>query len=663
MKLVCIGFAFLIFLMFSAPSARAWNEHYTALQRHMERVTANRTEQAFAGLKSPKDWRDRRATIKARLEHVMGYDREWPEEPPQVQITNTITRPEFTVECVVAETAPGIYVTANLYLPVDGEKPCPVIIYQSGHWPNSPWGHKTLFKTHAAWFASRGIAMLIMDSIEMGELRVTHHGLIQYRWYDLISRGYSPLAVEVFNARRMIDYLVTRGDIDPARIGATGISGGGVTTFFLTAADERVAAGAPVSGVCSSFGQIEGRLSWMHCDCMYLMNSYGLTYAEIGALTAPRHMLLCNAESDIMFPMTYFNQLVGEMSKVYRLLGAGEKIGTATVPGRHADSEEIRLPVYEFYMRLFMGKDLNLTQHGAVDTSFTDEQLLCMRSGFPLDERLTGIHKEFMPRAALIPQQLNQSGREVRLEELASLLRERVFGYFPQDDHAPTPEWGEEFNLWGRRVRKVSYEGWDGIRINGWYSLPGHIDNETKLPAVLVINKGHSFSYVPPLRPEGYDWGDRAVLAVELLDSGTRAIDDSLAHQMKRQALIIGRSFDGMRVYELLRSLQLLRSMHSVDASNVTVAGKGVLGIDGLYSALLSPGPPVKSVVDSPTASHIEGPYFLGILRETDIPEVISLLRPRVRVIGEIPTEIESYMQQTDPGEKWHFSNLAEALQ
>ena len=249
------------------------------------------------------------------------------------------------------------------------------------------------------------------------------------------------------------------------------------------------------------------------------------------------------------------------------------------------------------------------------------------------------------------------------LEELASLLRERVFGYFPQDDHAPTPEWGEEFNLWGRRVRKVSYEGWDGIRINGWYSLPGHIDNETKLPAVLVINKGHSFSYVPPLRPEGYDWGDRAVLAVELLDSGTRAIDDSLAHQMKRQALIIGRSFDGMRVYELLRSLQLLRSMPCVDASNVTVAGKGVLGIDGLYSALLSPGPPVKSVVDSPTASHIEGPYFLGILRETDIPEVISLLRPRVRVIGEIPTEIESYMRESHREEKWNFRNLAEALQ
>lgn len=663
MKLVYIEFAFLIFLVFSAPSAKAWNEHYTALQRHMERATATRTEQAFAGLDSPQDWWERRAKIKAHLEYVMGYDRIWPEKPPQVKITNTIRRPEFTVECVVAETAPGIYITANLYLPAGGEKPCPVIIYQSGHWPNPPWGNKTVFKTHGAWFASRGIAILIMDSIELGELRVTHHGLTHHRWYDLISRGYSPLAVEVFNARRMIDYLVTRGDIDPARIGATGISGGGVTTFFLAAVDERVAAGAPVSGVCSSFGQIEGRMTWMHCDCMYTMNSYGLTYAEVGAIAAPRHMLLCNAESDRLFPMPYFNQLAGEMSKVYRLLGAGDKISTATVPGRHADSEEIRLSVYEFFMRLFMGKDLHLTQHGSVDTSFADKQLLCMRNGFPLDERLTRIHQKFMPRAKLIPKQLNESRRELRLAELTSRLRERVFGYFPQNDHAPTPEWGEKFKLWGRRVCEVSFESWDGIRIIGWYSLPEHTDNDTKLPAILVINRGEMIGYLPPLQPEGYDWGERAVLAVTLLDSGVRAIDDSLAHQMKRQATIIGRSFDGMRVYELLRSIQLLRSLPGVNPSDVTVVGKGVLGIDGLYSALLSPGPPVKSVVESPTASHIDGPYFLGILRETDIPEVISLLRPQVRIIGETPRGIETFMQETHQEEKWHFRNLAEAIQ
>lgn len=71
----------------------------------------------------------------------------------------------------------------------------------------------------------------------------------------------------------------------------------------------------------------------------------------------------------------------------------------------------------------------------------------------------------------------------------------------------------------------------------------------------------------------------------------------------------------------------------------------------------------MKSVVDSPTPSHIEGPYFLGILRETDIPEVISLLRPRVSVIGETPTEIESYMRETHREEKWYFCNLAEAFQ
>ena len=60
------------------------------------------------------------------------------------------------------------------------------------------------------------------------------------------SRGFSPLAVELLNARRAIDYLVTRRDLDATRIGATGRSGGGMTTFFLAALDDRIVASAPV---------------------------------------------------------------------------------------------------------------------------------------------------------------------------------------------------------------------------------------------------------------------------------------------------------------------------------------------------------------------------------------------------------------------------------
>ncbi len=667
MKSFCLILATLVTAAFLLPTADAyaWNEHYTALQEHMVRATAGRTEQVLDGLTSLESWQGQRQQIKAKLEHAFGFDREWPAQPPAAKISGTIERDKFTVENLVIETAPGVYVTANLYLPASSaNKPSPVIIYQSGHWANPTFGNKTRFKPHGAWFASRGIAVLIMDSIELGELTVTHHGFYHNRWYDLISRGYSPLAVEIFNARRAIDYLVTRADIDPNRIGATGISGGGVTTFFLAATDERVAAAAPVSGVCSALGHVEDRLAVLHCDCMYPMNSYGLTYIEMGALAAPRPMLMCNAESDILFPMPYFNQLYEGMKEVYKLYGAGDKIGTATVPGVHADSEPIRLPVYQFYMNLFLGRNEKISEHGAVDTSFTDNSLIAMPEGFPLDERLTRIHEEFMPRAAMTPQALSETERSSRLEELRGRLGDRVFNYLPTDQQSPQPQWGEEYISLGRRHRQVQFEGWDGIMISADYSVPQNLPAGAKLPSILAIRSDEPSLWADVREKiEDYHWGERAVLTVELLDTRSRAIDDSLRHQMRRQATIIGRSFDGMRVHELLRSLEFLRSFEEVDPGRITIIGKKTLGINGLYACLLDPQGTSNAVIVSPPSSHTEGPFYLGVLRETDIPQVVSLMGPRVKVIGRTPLALEMYMDRANPGQRWKFRSLSEVLQ
>ena len=62
---------------------------------------------------------------------------------------------------------------------------------------------------------------MIMDNIEMGEIEFTHHGVYSHAWFHWYSRGFSPLAIELLNARRTLDYLSARDDIDRHRIGAT----------------------------------------------------------------------------------------------------------------------------------------------------------------------------------------------------------------------------------------------------------------------------------------------------------------------------------------------------------------------------------------------------------------------------------------------------------
>ncbi len=644
----------------AATPAAAWNENYARLQAHFERVIGEHYRQVFSRVRTLDQWVTERSRIKAEVLKMLGHDRPWPKEPPRAWVTSRLERGDYILECLVLQTEPGLYATANLYIPRRGESPFPVVLYQCGHSPNGIYGNKTSFKHHGAWFAARGIACLILDTIEMGELKVTHHGVYSEHWYDWYSRGYSPIAMELFNARRALDYLFTRPDIDNSRVGATGISGGGIGTFYLALADERVTAAAPVSGVCSTLGHTEGRLAVLHCDCMYHINSQGLSFSEIGALVAPRPFLLCNATEDRLYPMPYFQQLVEKMSIIYGLYGKPENIRTATVPGGHTDSEAIRLPVYSFFLEELLGRHQEITSHGAVDT-LPDEELLCFRRGYPLDERLGRIHKDFMPLARPAVKEAGAGEKENRKKDLAELLRKKVFPYFPEQPAGLRPEWGDRSGVWGRVIREVDFNSFADLRVHGIYSLPADLAEGKRYPAVLVLDDepGRTL-WQGRTSKEGYRWGERAVLRVETLDVGTRAIDDSLRHQMHRQAMIAGRSFDGIRAYEITRCLELLRSLPEVDGERITVVGRGAMGVNGLYAAFLD-GAVERVVLENPTESHLEGPYYLGILTHTDIPEVVWLMAEKVRLLGEAPRPVVEALGELEAPRV--RSSLAECLE
>jgi cephalosporin-C deacetylase-like acetyl esterase len=629
--------------LYNASQLKAQNEHFRALQSHFERVAAERFETLFNGIVNAEEWENRKERISHDLSRMLWHNHRWPDSPPPARVTSIVESSQYTLECLILETAPNLYSTANLYLPRTGRKPFPVILYQCGH------ANKRVFKHHGAWFAARGIAVLMMDNIEMGEIEFTHHGVYSHAWFHWYSRGFSPMAVELLNARRTLDYLCTREELDSGRIGATGISGGGMATFFLAAVDERVKASAPVSGALSTTGWTKHQLSSAHCDCQYPVNSYGLFYSEIGALTAPRAQLLCNAESDRGFPMDAFNEMVGKMREIYSLYKAENFLRTAVVPGGHADTEIIRLPVYSFFLKEFLGIDTSFTEEGPVDTLPSDK-LACWQKGYPLEERLTRIDEELIPAYEYSPELISGQARDNRIKELNGHLRSEVFRYFPNEEPACEPAWEEDKVFQGRTTRKVSFNSFEDLRVRGIYSLPGVSKPRQKLPAVLVLDHRRGIPVWGNEQPlEGCRWGERAVLVVETLDRGSRALEDNLRsfsdddprHHMRRQAMVAGTTLNSMEVYETIRALKFLRSQPEVDPNQVTIVGKGEVGINGLYAALLDNH--VKRVVlESPPASHRQGPCYLGILRFTDIPEVVMLMSNKVRLYGEIPPALHT---------------------
>jgi cephalosporin-C deacetylase-like acetyl esterase len=623
---VIVAAALIIILgVLSSAIIHAQPAEFQAVQAHFESVIAARHAALFRGISSVPQWEARRRQTRLELSRMLWHDHAWPSTPPPARVAHRTEYSAYYVENIIIETAPKLYSTSNLYLPRNGAKPYPVILYQCGH------ANKSYFTRHGAWFASHGIAVMVMDNIEMGEIEFTHHGVYSRAWFHWYSRGFSPLAVELLNARRTLDYLTTRADLDPNRIGATGRSGGGMTTFFLAALDDRVKASAPVSGTLSTTGWVRQRLTFAHCDCQYPVNSYGLLYSEIGALIAPRAQLLANADADRGFPMDAFNEMVEKMREVYRLYDAGASLRTAVTPGGHSDTEAIRLPVYEFFMKELTGSSFPATSEGTVEEPPADA-LICFRDGLPLDERLTRIDEELI-----------QKSSPVKPPELIATLRNEVFRYFPAHPPPLDPQRSEPETPQGRKIRKVTFNSFEGLRVQGVYSLPAK--SAARLPALLVIDDRKGILVWGNEQPlERNQWGDRAVLIVETLDRGSRALeqnlrsfaDDDALHHMKRQAMICGTTLESMQVFEILRSLELLRTLSEVDSAHITITGKFETGVNGLYAALLDGGVE-RVILGSPPASHRQGPHYLGILRYTDVPEVIALMGQKVRLYGELP--------------------------
>ena len=195
----------------------------------------------------------------------------------------------------------------------------------------------------------RYVAFLI-DTLQLGEVAGVHHGTYNLgRWWWQAA-GYTPAGVECWNGIRAIDYLVTRPDVDPARIGVTGISGGGAATFWIASADDRVACAARPPASATWKATSATKIINGHCDCMFIYNMFRWEWTTIAALIAPRPMLFANSDHDPIFPMDGNSRIIDRLRKLYAMLRPSRSDRRARQSGRarlQARSPNGHLPVDE----------------------------------------------------------------------------------------------------------------------------------------------------------------------------------------------------------------------------------------------------------------------------------------------------------------------------
>ncbi|MFN3622096.1 MAG: alpha/beta hydrolase, partial [Nitrososphaerales archaeon] len=171
----------------------------------------------------PRDcpsWLERRASILTMLRKAMGMDI-LPERNVKANLVGRVERKGYVLEKVILETIPGLYVSANLYIPSKLEKPVPAVLRVHGHWRHAK--HQDAVQATCIGFALRGYVSLAVDKVGYGERRYQGH----WEGYILPAVGLTLQAIEAFDNMCAIDYLQSRMEVDPERIGVTGASGGG----------------------------------------------------------------------------------------------------------------------------------------------------------------------------------------------------------------------------------------------------------------------------------------------------------------------------------------------------------------------------------------------------------------------------------------------------
>lgn len=340
-----------------APSA-AWAQAYgepasgapgdAMIQAYLADEAERIDGQSDTDVASLEELQERLPRYREEYLHMLGL---WPlpeRSPLEPTVTGTIDGDGFTVEMLHYQSMPGLYVTANLYRPsrIEPDERLPAIVYVCGHSHRGRDGNKTAYQSHGIWLARHGYVCLVLDTLQLGEIAAIHHGTYREgRWW-WHGRGYTSAGVECWNGVRGIDYLVSRADVDPEWIGVTGISGGGAATFWIAAADERVAVAAPVSGMADLESYVGNRVINGHCDCMFLHNTFAWPWTRIATLIAPRPLLFVNSDDDAIFPMDANERISKRLERLYSLYGAGDRVDAVVSIGGHAYRQDIRQAVY-----------------------------------------------------------------------------------------------------------------------------------------------------------------------------------------------------------------------------------------------------------------------------------------------------------------------------
>jgi dienelactone hydrolase len=339
---------------------------------------------SVAALKTADEVRARQEDLRKRFVAALGG---FPERTPlNARVVGALRGEGHRVEKVVYESRPGHLVTGNVFLP-EGAGPHPGVLIPCGHSDNGKAAEA--YQRAAILLARNGFVALCYDPIGQGERRqlVTADAKPELKGttdehtmagIPALLVGWSAATFRIWDGIRSLDYLASRADVDPKRLGCTGNSGGGTLTSYLMALDERIAVAAPscyltslerlfdTIGPQDAEQNIPGQVAW------------GMEHADYVTMRGPKPTLLLIAGRDFFDQKGSWDSF-REAKQVYGILGHAERVDLAEYDDKHGFSKPRREAATRWMRRWLLGLD-----DAPVEPDFAiwkDADLRCTKSG------------------------------------------------------------------------------------------------------------------------------------------------------------------------------------------------------------------------------------------------------------------------------------------
>lgn len=559
-----------------------------------------------------------------------GWPKEWVTAGPKFEEVGAIeTGNGYRIVKLRYEIVPGFFSSALLYEPQPLKGPMPAILNVNGH--VGPIGKAVEYKQKRCInFAKRGILALNLEWIAYGELSNPENKHSYAGHLDLV--GANGVGLFYLAMRKGLDYLDARPNVDRARIGVTGLSGGGWQTITLSALDERVAVAVPVAGYSSLVTGIE-HPEYVGNDIEQNATDFRerQDYTHLTAMRAPRPTLLIyNAEDDCCFrgPLVK-NGIFDEMKPFFRLFGKESAFRwyENADPGTHNYQFDNRLQAYRFFAEHFglPTIDSELPVSGQIKTS---EEL---EVGLPKDNlTILGLARKLA--RSISPQGDESASSAVERDNLRKLVR-----FSPVTVQHAWPV-GSTKNK-GVETRSYVFEMSNGLCATGvWAKAISTPDNAA---LAIVLNDAGKKS-------TSEDVSDRInraeqVLALDLLFIGDNSIDSRRVPDYTQLLAAVGDRPLGLKTAQLLGITKWMEAQMGARTKHILSTGIRNQAVSMIAAALepaayaeISIREGMRSfgwLLDTPVPYESAPDLFcLDLYKEFDVPRLVAIVSPtRVR--------------------------------